>query len=239
MRVTLAALALVLALPVAAEELFVPMVAQKQGLEGSWWNTEVWITNTTSTTGSYAVVFLPAGQANPEGLREEPIGEDLPPGATVYRDDLVPQGGSGALRLVTSPGVVVFGRVFNSAGRGSVGEAKLALPKSAALRPGEVGHLIGLRRTPQFRTNLGFFNPSPDAGTVHVRLLGPGGEELGEASYKVAPGESIQLDDALHGFEVNRGENLRAEVSGTVPLFAFASVVDSRSGAPTLVPPLR
>jgi hypothetical protein len=239
MRVTLAALALVLALPVAAEELFLPMVAQKQGLEGSWWNTEVWITNTTSTTGSYAVTFLPAGQANAEGLREEPIGEDLPPGATAYRDDLVPQGGSGALRLVASTGVVVFARVFNSAGSGSVGEARPALPRNAALRPGEVGHLVGLRRTPQFRTNLAFFNPSLEAGTVRVRLLGPVGEEVGEASYRVAPGESIQLDDALHGFAVSRGEHLHAEVSGTVPLFAFASVVDSRSGAPTLVPPLR
>jgi hypothetical protein len=219
--------------------LFLPMVAQKQGLEGSWWNTEVWITNTTSITGSYAVVFLPAGQANTEGLREEPIGEDLPPGATAYRDDLVPQGGSGALRLVASTGVMVFARVYNSAGRGSVGEARPALPKSAALRPGEVGHLIGLRRTPQFRTNLAFFNPSLEAGSVQVRMLGQGGEEVGQATYRVAPGESIQLDDALHGFEINRGEHLHAEVSGTVPLFAFASVVDSRSGSPTLVPPLR
>ena len=239
MRLTFAPLVLALAVPVAAEELFIPMVAQKQGLEGSWWNTEVWVTNTSAATGSYAVVFLPAGQGNSEGLREEPIGEDLPPGVTVYRDDLVPQGGSGALRIVSSPGVLVFGRVFNSAGRGSVGEAKLALPRSTALRPGEVGHLLGLRRTPQFRTNLAFFNPSLEPGAVRVRLVGPVGEEVGEASYRVAPGESIQIDDALHGFGVGRAENLRGEVSATVPLFAFGSVVDSRSGSPTLIPPLR
>jgi hypothetical protein len=38
---------------------------------------------------------------------------------------------------------------------------------------------------------------------------------------------------------VVRGEHMRAELSGTVPFFAHASVLDGRSGAPTLILPQR
>ncbi len=220
----------------SAEELFVPMVAQRPGQDGSWWNTEVWISNPTVETGSYGVVFLPAGQPNLDGLRADPAPEDLPPGTTVYRNDLVPEGGIGVLRFVTTPGVVVFTRVFNAAGRGSFGQGMPALARSAATRPGETAELVGLRRTPAFRTNIALFNPSTENGVVHVRLYLQHGELAGEEAYKLAPGGYLQLDDALHALGVPRGEHARAELTGTVPFFAFASVIDARSGAPTLVP---
>ncbi|MGE5235356.1 MAG: hypothetical protein ACM3O7_03275 [Acidobacteriota bacterium] len=240
MRITLAALLVALSAAAASgEEYFVPMVAQKQGQDGAWWNTEVWIANGSADTGGFAVVFLPAGRSNAEALREEPAMEDLPPGATVYRNDLVPQGMVGALRVLTTPGVAVFARVFNSAGKGSFGEGMPALPRSAAMRPGEVGQLVGLRRTPQFRTNLGLLNPTAEPGTVRVRLFAQRGELLGEQPFRLEPGAYLQLDDVLHAFAVGRGEHLRAEVSGDVPFFAFASVIDARSGAPTLIPALR
>jgi hypothetical protein len=235
----LVSLLLALAAMAAGEELFIPMVAQKQGQDGAWWNTEVWIANTTTGTGSFGVVFLPAGEPNQDALRAEPEQEDLAPGATVYRDNLVPQGKAGVLRVLASPGIVVLARVFNSAGRGSFGQSVPAMPRSAALRPGEIGHLLGLRRSTQFRTNVGLFNPSGDVGVIRLRLYQGNGASAGEQSYRIAAGGYIQLDDVLHAFAVTRGEGLRAEVSGTVPLMTFASVIDARSGAPTLVSPIR
>lgn len=239
MRLTISATAvfLALALPVAAEECFIIGVAQRQGQDGAWWNTEVWVTNTTAATGAYGVVFLPGGQDNTEGLRAEPMMEDVPPGATAYRNDLVPLRGVGVLRFVTTSGVIVYARVFNAAGSGSFGEGIPALTRSAAHRQGEIAHLVGLRRTPQFRSNLAFFDPSVEGGMIRVRLVAQGGEVVGEQSYRVAPGAYVQVNDVLHAFDVSRGENLRAEVSGTVPFFALASVVDARSGAPTLIFP--
>jgi hypothetical protein len=217
-----------------AEEYFVPMVGQKQGQDGAWWNTEVWICNTSVNTGGYAVVFLPGGQPNLEGLRADPALDDLPPGATVYRDDLVPEGSVGVLRVLATPGVVVFTRVFNAAGRGSFGQGIPALTRASAARPGDIAQLVGLRRTPQFRTNIALFNPSTENGIVRVRIDLQNGEVVGEESYHLAPGGYVQLVDALHAFGVGRGEHMRAEVTGTVPFFALASVIDARSGAPTL-----
>jgi hypothetical protein len=238
-RFTMGLVFLVAATLAGAEEFFIPMVGQKQGQDGSWWNTEVWIANTTAATGGYAVVFLPAGQPNLDGLRAEPAMEDIGPGSTAWRNDLVPEGKVGVLRILTTPGVVVFGRVYNAAGRNSFGQAMPAMTRSAATRPGEIASILGLRRTPQFRTNIALFNPSADNGVARIRLLSQRGEELGEESYRLAAGGYVQIDDALHALGQVRGEHLRVEVSGTVPLFAFGSVIDTRSNAPTLIPQMR
>lgn len=239
MRKALVAAALLVAALASGEELFIPMVGQKQGQDGTWWSTEVWFVNTASTTGGYAVVFLPGGQANVEGLRAEPPLDDIPPGTTVYRNDLVPQGATGVLRVLTTDGVLAFARIFSAAGRGSFGQGIPALARGAAIRPGEVGYLVGLRRTPQYRTNLALFNPGAEPGTVRVRLVLARGEVAGEEAYRLAGGGYLQLDDALHALGVSRGEHVRAEVSGTVSVIALASVIDTRSGAPTLVPAQR
>lgn len=236
MRVASLALALAVAAgSVAADELFVPMVGQKQGLDGAWWNTELWVANPTASTATFALQFLPGGKPNGEALRSEPRGEELAAGATYYSSEVVPDDQTGVLRIVTTPGTIVYVRVFNSAGKGSFGLGMPAMSRNAATRPGEIAHLVGLRRSAAYRTNIALFNPSQDNGTVRVRIVGPRGEVVGEESFGLAPGGYLQLNDALHTFGVQRADNLRAEVSGTIPLFALASVIDNRSGAPTLV----
>jgi len=237
-RLLLGAL-LVLPAGVFAEEYFIAGVAQRQGQDGAWWSTELWVTNTTAATGGYAVVFLPVGQSNLEALRLEPALEDIGPGVTVLRKDVVPEGGLGALRVITTPGVMVYCRVFNAAGRGSFGLGLPPMTRASAARPGEIAHLVGLRRSPQFRTNLGVLNVSVDNGIVRVRVVSERGDVMGEQPFRVAPGAYLQLTDVLHAFGQQRAENVRAELTGTVPFIAYAAVVDSRSGAPTLVQPLR
>lgn len=230
---------LVLPAGVFGEEYFIAGVAQRQGQEGAWWGTELWVTNTAATTGGYAVVFLPVGQSNAEALRLEPTLEDIGPGVTVLRKDVVPEGGLGALRVLTTPGVMVYCRVFNAAGRGSFGLGLPPTTRANATRPGEIAQLVGLRRSPQFRTNIGVVNVIGEDGAVRVRLVSERGEVIGEQPFRIAPGAYLQLTDALHAFGQQRAENVRAELTGTVPFIAYASVIDSRSGAPTLIQPLR
>jgi hypothetical protein len=222
----------------AAEDVFVPVVAQRQGSDGQWWNTEVWISNTSSAAGGFAAVFLPAGGAsNLERLDQEPEMEAIAPRATVFRDDLVPQGQAGALRLVVTPGVLVYARLVSAAGKASSAQGMPALARSGAIRPGEQAYLVGLRRTPQYRTTVNLLNPAREAGSITVRLFSQLGEPVYETSYQLPPGAVLQIDEILQSFGVVRGEHMRAELSGTIPFFALASVVDARSGAPMLVQP--
>ena len=224
----------------AADEFFIPTAAQRQGADGQWWNTEVWISNTLATPGGYAAVFLPAsGNSNLEALETEPPLAEIAPRATVFRNDLVPEGQTGALRLVVTPGVLVYSRTANAAGKLSSAQGMPAFSRSAAIRPGELASLVGLRRTPQYRTTIGLLNPSREAGAVTVRLFSQKGEVVHEVTYQLPAGAALQLDEVLHAFGVVRGEHMRAELSGTVPFLAYASVVDARSGAPTLILPQR
>ncbi len=229
-----------LATATAAEELFVPVAVQKQGQEGAWWNTEVWLVNTGAEPAQWGVLFLPAGQANGELLRQPPEQPELlPPHTTVVRSDLVPPGAVGALRFVVSPGVVVAARIYNASGKAPSAQLIPAMARDQALRRGEVGHLVGLRRTAQLRTNLLLFCPAVEGASVHLRVLGERGERLSEQVYGLAPGALLPLDDLFLSLGLARGENLRVELVGSAPFFALASVVDSRSGAATLHWPLR
>jgi len=240
MRPGVVLLAATLASGALAEELFIPAAMQRQGPDGQWWNTEVWVSNTTTTAAEYGFVFLPSGgAAHLDELQAEPPMVEIAPRATVFRNDLVPQGQSGALRLVVSPGVVVYSRIASAAGRASSAQGMAAMSRSGALRPGEVAYLVGLRRTPQYRTTLGMMNPTAESGSITVRVVSQRGETVHEVTYQLAGGAVLQLDEVLHGFGVVRGENLRAELTGTVPYFAYGSVIDARSGAPTLILPLR
>ena len=239
MRAGVFLLALALAAPAAmGEELFIPIVAQRQGPDGQWWNTEVWISNTSAAVGGYGAVFLPAdGSSNLDELELEPALESIPARATVFRNDLVPQGQSGALRLVVTPGVIAYARIASAAGKTSSALGMPAFGRSAAIRPGELAYLVGLRRTPQYRTTLGLLNPGREAGSVTVRLFSQRGDPVYDTTYQLPAGGALQLDEILHSFGVVRGEHMRAELSGTVPFFTYASVVDARSGAPTLILP--
>jgi len=240
MRITIWPALLLVATLAGGEELFLPVVVQKQGQEGAWWNTEVWIANTGEKLARWGAVFLPAGQANGELLRADPEHEEELAGyATTVRTDLVPQGSVGALRLVVSPGVVVAARIYNASGRASSAQVIPGVSRDQALRRGEVGHLLGLRRSAQFRTNLLLFCPGPEGATVRVRVLGERGDLYGEQSYGLGPGSLLPLDDVLQSFGVARAEAARVELVGSAPFFALASVVDSRSGAATLHFPLR
>ncbi|MEW5878448.1 MAG: hypothetical protein AB1751_10330 [Acidobacteriota bacterium] len=239
MRITSLA-GLLLATTLSAEELFVPVAVQKQGQEGAWWNTEVWVVNTTGSVAHWGVVFLPAGQGNAELLRQEPERiEELAGFASAVYTDLVPQGELGALRFVVSPGVVVAARIYNASGRVSSGQVIPALSRQEAVRRGEVVHLTGLRRSAQFRTNVLLFCPGPEGATVRLRVVGERGEVYGEQTYGLAPGGLLPLDDVLLSFGVQRAEAARIEASGSAPFFLLASVVDSRSGAASLHWPQR
>lgn len=222
-----------------AEELFIPVAVQRNGQGGSWWNTEVQITNTRADPAHWSAVFLPAGKNNREllGLELEPE-EEILGYTSVVRTDLVPEGALGAIRFVVSPGVVVWARIYNASGKFATSQFVPGMRREQALRRGEVGHLVGLRRNPQFRTNLFLFCPGTEGATVRVRVMGERGERFGDQTYGLVPGGMLLLDDFLLVLGVPGEEIIRAELVGSAPFFALASVVESRSGAATLHWPL-
>jgi len=220
-----------------AGEGFVPVVAQSRGSGGSFWSTELWISNPTSRRGSYGVVFLPAGHDNTRLLSTEPDTQEIKAGATIHLNDVVPPDSIGALRVITSEGLIVRCRVFNTRGRGSAGQMVPLLTVDQMIRSNGTGVLVPLLRDGQVRTNIGVFNPSPNAVAVRIELRNEAGERVGETRYNVEAGSLLQLNDALLGFRVRHCARCQALIRASGPVAAYSSVVDNRSGAATFILP--
>lgn len=89
-----------------------------------------------------------------------------------------------------------------------------------------------LQSTPDFRSNLGMTEVSGGRGTVHVTLKDPAGATVGDSYHEILPFAHVQ-------FPVSGAPLMRAEfeVNGTASVATYASVIDRRSGAATLVLP--
>jgi len=241
-RPTIAVLALFAAFLAAAvttaSELWVPVVAQMPGAEGSYWNTEMWISNLGASAGTYGITFLPSGADNTDLLLAEATPSSVGPGQTHYVKDVVPPRSSGALRVVTSPGVVVQVRLYNTQGRGAVGQMVPALTSDQLVPVNAQGHLVPLLRSSRFRTNVGLFNPGTSPIKVRAVVLDPHGVECGRTDYALEPGSQEQINDFLLAFKVARTDGHQVVLSAEGLFAAYASLVDTRTGAPTLILPV-
>ncbi len=234
----LVCLGLLIAASAAAGEYFVPAVAQVKGADGAYWNTELWVVNTGNSVGSYAVTFLPARRDNARLLLGEGGARAIGPHRTVHLRDAVPAGEIGALRIVTTPDVLVTCRVFNASHVGSLGQIVPALTVDDMIQAGERAVLFPLVRSARFRTNVGFFNPNPNAIAVVATVIDDEGRRVARTTYRVEPGAQVQMNDVLLSFGVRSADGYQMVVEAEGAFAAYASLVDNRIGAPTLVQPV-
>lgn len=227
----------VAALPAAADELFVPVVAQVKGSNGAYWNTELWLSNTSDQPATYALTFLPSTHNNRELLRGQRPVETIPPGETVHLDDVAPPSKHGALRILTSGSVVVRCRLFNASASRALGQMIPALRWDDLVPRHSEGHLVPLVRSSRYRTNVGLFNPNLDEIRVHAFLLDAQGRSIGHDELRLPPGSHRQFNDMLLSFKVERGEGLRLVVTSDYAFAAYASMVDNRTGSPSFILP--
>lgn len=221
-----------------ATELYVPVVAQVRGMESAYWNTELWATNVGESPGTLAVTFLPANENNGAELYSEGRAHSLDAGATIHLENVVPAGKNGALRLVTSGDVVVQCRLFNTTRSGSLGQIIPVLTRRDLIPAGAKAVLMPLNRSAGFRTNVGFFNPNGSTIRVQVAVIDGSGELVTRVNYTLPPGSQTQINDALLSYDVKRAESYRMVIEAEAAFAAYASLVDTRSGAPTLISPV-
>lgn len=231
------AVAAVAATAVAGER-FIPVVAQVKGAEGAYWNTELWVSNVSGAVGTYALTFLPSGTDNSRLVNEEVSPISIGPGETVHLRDVVPPGSTGALRLTASEGVVVRCRVYNARGQSSVGQLVPSMTRDEMVHGGAEGVLTPLVRSSSFRTNVGFFNPGENTIRVHAVLIDAHGQRVGTASYGVEPGSQVQINDFLLSYRVSKADGYQVLLTASDTFAAYATIVDSRSGAAVFILPV-
>jgi len=239
-----AAASVLLVPPASAQTLYVPAAAHVEGVGGTQWRTDLEVKCVGDSPAAYAVELLRSDRDNSSpaqrtfGLSAGTCRRHLDLIATDFGVD-----GTGAVRVTATSGtILVTSRTYNDDPDGTFGQYIPALAAGEALAHGEAGALLQLSRSSSsasgYRTNLGFVNVTGGSLTVEVALHTAADVLLGTLTYELRPFEHHQVNDVFasvtgdleDGFAV-----VRATTAGG-RFFAYASVVDNRSGDAVFIP---
>jgi VCBS repeat-containing protein len=241
----------------SASSLIIPAVAHVDGAN-SHWQSDIRLLNTLGQNVKYLLSFTPSGVDGTKSGKQTTF--DVPAGGLVALDDIVKQwfglgslgdGTNGVLdiRPLNTPApvpgsalsTVVSSRTFTSATTGTYGQFIPAIPFANFLGADTQKRVLSLQQIAQnesYRTNFGLVEGSGMPATVELAIFSVTGQKLRTFTFNLKPAEHLQLNGLLaqNGIELREG---RAEVtvtSKTGRVTAYASLVDSRTNDPLLVP---
>ena len=261
-----AAILLAVAVPASAQvydTFIIPAAGNTPGAGGTVWGTELTIFNPQGHTLFVSVTFLPSGLAQgSEVLVEIPSNQTFA-AENVVRD-VFQRTGTGALLVATFPednphvanpsiialSFVVRSKTYNNASSGTFGQAIPGVIAGLMDFPTEDLSAVstGIRNFGStgvngYRTNVGALN----LGRYTVRILVNVYDEQGRTIAKDIPFDvppQAHFQDSLP-VTVNRGsveffvlDRGATDPNGYAVVFAYASVIDNRSGDPVYVDPI-
>ena len=144
--------------------------------------------------------------------------------------------GTAALRIALKGEGTVTSRTFNQAVDGTFGQFIPGVTEATAILEGEIGVLIQLRESEQFRTNVGFVNLLGETLTVQAEYFSGDGTLLKVKEYVLLPFGYSQDGAAFPaGSSVDGGF---AHLTTSTPegrFLAYASVIDNKSDDPVFM----
>ena len=220
----------------------VPAVARIPGVQGTFWYSDLAISNPGD---SYAMVdfeYLPEGTDNSSGGM---VSSTLlvPANTTWTIEDVVHEifgvdDGKGVLRVRSTQHIVVASRVYTSGSNGGTMGHGLQAVSPDDLRP-DARVLSGVRMRGGFRTNVGVVTGEV-AALVRFRLRAEDGVQVGE-TYKEVPARSMRQWSlsTLFGGDLLRQPNPAGSlvVDADADVFSYLVVVDGSSQDPVLFVP--
>ncbi|MCG6963541.1 MAG: hypothetical protein LJE95_09775 [Acidobacteria bacterium] len=232
--------------PPASGALIIPAAAHLTGAGGTVWRSDVDVHNPGQTQCGYSVELLPRDRDN-----AAPTGKSfrLDPGASVGYGDILDTmfGFSGAAALRITPdqcSIEVTSRTYNATPAGTYGQLVSARSTLNAVRYGTSVRLIGLKEGTGYRTNVGLVNVGTNPIQVRIDLYNVSGVLLGAVPSQLTSLRSLefrQLDRVFHQVtsqDVVGGYAVISTDAENGGFFAYASVIDNRTGDPVFMPEL-
>lgn len=235
---------------------YVPGAAHAPGAGGTSWRTDLAAVNPGPTSITFDLSFFPY-DGGPRVERSHTLAAGH---ATEWSDVLVALFGiaagdstKGTVGISSISPLYVTSRTYNQTTAGTFGQYLPALPAASVVgksqsrrvnvaRPGDVGVIPHLKKSSEFRSNLGVQNLGVAPVTVEIKLYGKGGDQLGNTNTRtVDVGRYWQLNDVF----ATLGAGSPAIAFATVEVVSsdglawfYGSVVDNDTGDPTTVPVL-
>ncbi len=228
-----------------AHAYLVPASAKVAGALGTNWVTDLVL---NQGGGSELEVFLFFLERERDNGSADGVRVVVPANASLKLEDVVASvlgrdGTSGAILVGGDAPLVVSSRTYNDQGEaGTYGQHIPGTGLGEALAEGQAARLVQLARTDDFRTNLGLASVSDRPVTVGVSFHAGSGEHLGDVDFALAPFGHHQENDVLARFGAaplgDAFAVVRSDTAGAL-FFAYASVVDNRTGDPVFIPARR
>jgi hypothetical protein len=225
----------------------VPAVARTAGSYGTEWRSDLFLRlpeDWGNSSVAARISFLRSGQDNPAPPSVQVTGfpgelVKVPDAlAALYDEDEA----YGALLVEADGPVEAWTDTYTRNGDGgSLGQGIPAFPEEACLKTGEAAVLPGLVRSPEFRSNVGFAGSGPAKTEIALEVHASDGTLLGTRTFDLPVSGHLQAGDFLAGFG-DRLEGVWVVVrsgSAGACIFAYASVVDNRTGDPVFVPAVK
>ena len=145
--------------------------------------------------------------------------------------------------LVSAPSAVhLTSRTYNQTAKGTYGQYYPALASAHAIPAGTVAVIPQLRKNAAYRTNIGVQNLGASSVLVDVKLIGANGAQLGKTkTFNLPARRWLQQDDIFVTSIAGSAETAYATVEVRTAgglVWAYASVIDVRTGDPTTIPAL-
>jgi hypothetical protein len=225
----------------SAKNLYIPVAGRVQGANNTFFRTDVRIFNPSRSTDIFVSVhFLPRGI---DGSNIPGRLVSVPKRQMVVLNDIVGDffgmtSGIGAIRLDSdtdsSYAFNADSRTYTDSANGTYGQFVPALDVSTAVKNSVVLHVT---QNALYRANAGIMNPSRQTAEVTITLTGADGtKKAPQIKITIPPMSMIQdsLSSIFNAPVEVQDAFILAESS--VPVFAWASIVDNSSGDQIFVP---
>lgn len=221
----------------------IPAGARAAGAAGSFWLTDVAVTNYSSGVATVNLAYLAKNQNNSYPLNASlalGMGEQVLIGDTFFNLLGLDSANGGILVKTSHPDVKVTSRTYNAAGQeGTYGQFIPAQREDSAVMLDTAGGLNQLQENDDFRTNIGMVNLGDGPVDVEVHLYHASGSRYGIVSRTLQPFEMTQYDriyNRVSAGVVDSGFAVVKVLTAGGKVLAYASVVDNGSNDPIYIP---
>lgn len=224
---------------------FIPAAAYAEGAEGSFFQTDVDLSNTDSEAVSYRFLWLPRGQSN-----REPLGSGiffLAPGTSIrYANVLyelfdLAEPALGALAIeAASPELLIMSRTYSSASDGAAGSFGQAMPsisESEMIGPNERRRIVFASEDGHFRTNVGCQNASRRTVVINFELFDQHGSSLATEMMVLGPWANDQINRVFSDYRPMHGVVDVWSAVSSASFYCYGSILDNVTNDPTTIPP--
>jgi hypothetical protein len=224
--------------------LFLAQVAHLAGVSPSFWKTDLFLTNPTTSAVTAKVRFTPRDVDGTQTYYESQV--DLPASAsrtiTDVLDTLFGVGGAGSLEVEPATVEVACRNYTPGSGPGLYGQGFLPIGSDQTIWLGGPAQRLGTGGVAKgsYRANLSLTEVWGESVDLLVKLLDRDGAELGEETVSLLPFGTTQINDVvgqLGGPATIAEAQVVVEVaSGAGRVGAVLSLVDNGSQDPSTLP---